>query len=140
MAASHPVIAIPLADRAMKSSATPKGDGCKSCKKPHKESMKNAQRTPQRLAITLRLDPVKFKKLEMLARAENRTPTNYVETVVLRDLEAREEAGRVITMFVPQDASDITPGVLLRAEGESDERYAERSLLMDKLFAIPDTD
>jgi hypothetical protein len=106
--------------------------------------MKNAQRTqgraPQRLALTLRLDPVKFKKLEMLARADNRTPTNYVETVLLRDMEAREEAARAITMFVPQDASDITPGVLLRAEGESDERYAERSVLMDKLFAIPDTE
>jgi hypothetical protein len=47
---------------------------------------------------------------------------------------------RVITMFAPQDASEVTPGVLLRAEGESDERYAERSVLMDKLSAIPDAE
>jgi hypothetical protein len=113
--------------------------------------MANAQRTSQRrtassdprspkLPITLRLDPVTFKKLEQLARAENRTPTNYVETAVLRDIEAKEEAARVITMFVPKEAADLIPGALLRTAGESDERYAERSELMDKLFAISDTE
>jgi hypothetical protein len=89
-------------------------------------------------AISLRLDPVRYRRLELLAQAENRTPTNYVETVVLRDMEAKEEAARVITMFVPQEAADLVPGPLMRTEGESDERYAERSALMEKLFAIPD--
>lgn len=91
-------------------------------------------------AITLRLDPAKFRRLELLARAENRSPTNYVETAILRDMEAKEEAARVITMFVPKEATDLVPGALLRTEGESDERYAERSALMDKLFAIPDAE
>lgn len=90
-------------------------------------------------AITLRLDPAKFRRLELLARAENRTPTNYVETAILRDMDAKEEAARVITMFVPQDAA-IRPGALMRTEGESDERYTERSALMDKLFAVPDAE
>lgn len=91
-------------------------------------------------AITLRLDPVKFRRLELLARAENRSPTNYVETTILRDMEAKEEASRVITMLVPKEAADVVPGTLVRTEGESDERYAERSALMDKLFAIPDAE
>lgn len=91
-------------------------------------------------AITLRLDPVKFRQLELLAQAENRTPTNYVETALLRDMESKEEAARVITMFVPQEAAELVPGALMRTEGESDERYAERSTLMDKLFAVPDAE
>lgn len=91
-------------------------------------------------AITLRLDPAKFRRLEILAQAENRTLTNYVETAVLRDMEAKEEAARVITMFVPEEAAAFLPGALVRTEGESDERYAERSTLMDKLFAVPDAE
>ncbi len=91
-------------------------------------------------AITLRLDPAKFRQLELLARAENRTPTNYVETALLRDMEAKEEAARVITMFVPKEAAELEPGPLTRTEGESNERYAERSVLMDKLFAVPDAE
>lgn len=91
-------------------------------------------------AITLRLDPAKFRRLELLAQAENRTPTNYVETAVLRDMEAKEKAARVITMLVPKEAAELLPGALMRTEGESDERYAERSTLMDKLFAVPDSE
>ncbi len=91
-------------------------------------------------AITLRLDPAKFRRLELLAQAENRTPTNYVETAVLRDMEAKEEAARVITMFVPEEAAMLVPGTLVRTEGEPDERCAERSTLMDKLFAVPDAE
>ena len=94
-------------------------------------------RSGTKIAVTLRLDADRFKRLEVLARAENRSVTNFVETAVLRDLEAKEEAARVITMFVPPEAAALTPGKLLRTEGESDERYAERSALMDRLFTIP---
>jgi len=97
-------------------------------------------RSPGKVALTLRLDPEKFRKLELLARAENRTPTNYVETAVLRDMAAKEEAAGVIAMFVPDEAGGLRPGVLSRSEDESDERYAERSALMDRLFAIPDAE
>jgi hypothetical protein len=97
----------------------------------------SANRTGMKIPVTLRLDAERFKRLQILARAENRTVTNFVETAVLRDMEAKEEAARVITMFVPPEAAALTPGKLLRTEGESDERYAERSALMDRLFAIP---
>ncbi len=55
-------------------------------------------------------------------------------------MEAKEGVARVITMFVSKEAAALDPGVLMRTEGESDERYAERSKLMDKLFAIPDAE
>lgn len=106
-------------------------------RKPRDRAASSDQRTAKQ-AITLRLDQAQFRRLERLARAENRTPTNYVETAVLRDMEAKEEAARVITMFVAEEAAGLIPGALLRTEGESDERYAERSAVMDKLFAIPD--
>lgn len=97
-------------------------------------------RNAARQAITLRLDPEQFRRLESLARAENRTPTNYVETAVLRDMAAKEETTRVITMFVAADAAGLVPGPLARTQGESDERYLERSALTDRLFAIPDAE
>ncbi len=94
----------------------------------------------RKVPITLRIDETRFRKLALLAEAENRTPTNYVETALLRDMAAREEAARVITMFVPPEAAELTAGPLLRSEGESDERYAERSALFDRLFDIPDSE
>jgi hypothetical protein len=97
-------------------------------------------RKGRKVAITLRIDEARFKKLARLAESENRTPENYAEAALLRDLAAKEEDVRVITMIVPPEAAGITPGPLLRSEGESDERYAERSLLFDQLFAIPDSD
>ena len=45
----------------------------------------------------------------------------------------------VMTMIVPEDAAAIFPGVLLKTEGESAERYSERTALMDRLFAVADT-
>jgi hypothetical protein len=97
-------------------------------------------RKGRKVPITLRIDEDRFEKLSLLAEAENRTPANYAETALLRDMAAKEEAARVITMLVPPEAASTTPGMLLRSEGESDDRYAERSLLFDRLFAIPDCD
>lgn len=90
-------------------------------------------------AITLRLGPDTYRRLRLVASAENRKPTNYVETLLLRDLAQREEASRVLTMLVPDDAAVITPGPLLRTEGDDDARHAEREVLFDRLFALPDS-
>ena len=43
-------------------------------------------------AISLRLDPVRYRRLELLAQAENRTPTNYVETVLKRAIDTAASA------------------------------------------------
>jgi hypothetical protein len=89
-------------------------------------------------AITLRLDPGSFGRLAAVASAENRTPTNYVETLVLRDLEAKDEANRVITVYAAPETARLVPGALERTEGETDERYAQRKRLVAELMSIPD--
>jgi predicted transcriptional regulator len=96
------------------------------------------QTTEPRKAIAVRLDARQFRRLEALARAAHRTPTNLPEAAVLRDLDARNETARPISMFVADDAEALLPGTLGCSEGESDERYRERSALMDRLFALPD--
>jgi predicted transcriptional regulator len=91
-----------------------------------------------KVAITLRLDAARVRQLQAIAEAENRSLTNYVETALLRDLARREEADRVITMYVPEGAStSIRPEDVVRAEGESDEEYAERQALTVELWSIP---
>jgi predicted transcriptional regulator len=92
-----------------------------------------------KVAITLRLDADAARRLLAIAEAENRSLTNYVETALLRDLSRREEAERVITMYVAPGAStSIRPEDVVRAEGESDDAYAERQALTVELWSIPD--
>jgi hypothetical protein len=96
-------------------------------------------RQPAKVAITLRLDAERARRLEAIAQAENRSLTNYVETALLRELARREEAERVITMYVaPGTSTSIRPEDVIRAEGESDEAYAERQALAVELWSIPD--
>lgn len=91
-----------------------------------------------KVAITVRLDADRVRRLQAVAEAENRTLTNYVETSLLRDLARREEADRIITMYVPEGAStSIRPEDVVRADGESDEEYAERQALAVALWTIP---
>ena len=92
-----------------------------------------------KVAITVRLDAARVRQLQAGAEAENRTLTNYVETALLRDLARREEADRVITMYVaPGVSTSIRPEDVVRVEGESDEEYAERQALTVELWSIPD--
>jgi hypothetical protein len=92
-----------------------------------------------KVAVTLRLDPDRVARLQAIAEAENRSLTNYVETALLRDLARREEAGRVITMYVaPGLSTGIRPEDVVRAEGESDHDYAARQGLALELWSIPD--
>lgn len=89
-------------------------------------------------AITLRLDSASFRRLATIASAENRTPTNYVETLVLRDLEAKDEANRVISVYEAPETANLVPGQLERTDGETDERFLQRKRLVDELMSIPD--
>ena len=91
-----------------------------------------------KVAITLRLDAEAARRLQAIAEAENRSLTNYVETALLRDIARREEADRVITMYVaPGTSTSIRPEDVVRPEGESDEDYAERQALALELWSIP---
>lgn len=92
-----------------------------------------------KVAVTLRLDAERVRRLQALAEAENRTLTNYVETALLRDLSRQEEADRVITMHLAPGASaHIRREDVVRAAGETDEEYAERQALTVELWSIVD--
>jgi hypothetical protein len=71
--------------------------------------------------------------------AENRSSTNYVETPVLRETQARSEDHRILRMRIAPEAVDPDPGPLLRGENESDQRHAARRALFDELLGLPDT-
>jgi hypothetical protein len=90
--------------------------------------------------LTLRLAPEPFRQLALLAAAENRSPANHVETLVLRELQARSEDRRVFRVHVAPEAVDLDPVPLLRDEGESDQRHVARKALFDELLGLPDTD
>jgi hypothetical protein len=91
-------------------------------------------------ALTLRLDAEQYERLRAAARAENRSPTNYVETLLLRDLAAKDDGGRILRMYVAPETKDMTPGEVERIVGESDEEYAERRKLFRELMSLPDED
>jgi len=98
------------------------------------------QKTPKKVAITLRLEAANARRLQAIAQDENRTLTNYVETVLLRDLLARDEADRVITVFAaPDTSSRIKPDDVIRGEGESDAAYERRQAVAVELWSIPDS-
>lgn len=96
-------------------------------------------RSHGKVAVTVRLDGDLARRLEAIANAENRSLTNFVETALLRDLSQREEAERVITMYVAPGVSDtMRPEDVIREEDETDEDYAARQRLMVELWSIPD--
>jgi hypothetical protein len=98
-----------------------------------------ARHQPTKVAITLRLDADRARRLQAIANAENRSLTNYVETALLRELALREEAERVITMYVaPGTSPNIRAEDVIRADGETDEDYAARQALALDLWSIPD--
>lgn len=106
---------------------------------PPRRSLPGSGEPRAKIAITLRLDADAARRLQAIAEAENRSLTNYAETALLRDLSRRDEAERVITMYVaPGVPASINPEDIIRGEGESDEAYAERQALMLELWSIPD--
>jgi hypothetical protein len=107
---------------------------------PTPRSREGANKTGGKVAITLRLDADRARRLQAIAEAENRTLTNYVETALLRDLARHEEADRVITMYVaPGTSASIRPEDVVRVEGESNEEYTESQALTVELWSISDT-
>ncbi len=94
-----------------------------------------------KMAVTVRLDPLRVQQLQAAAEAENRTLTNYVETALIRDLVLRDEASRVIAMHAaPGTSPQIDPADILRTNGETDQAYAKRQSLLTELWAVPDSD
>lgn len=94
--------------------------------------------TVHKAAITLRLDAAVFQRLKLVAAEENRTPTNLVETVLLRELRARDEARRVLTVAIAPELAGVEAGELIRGENEDDAEYARRQAVFSELLAVSD--
>jgi len=103
-------------------------------------SLETVTRGREKIAVTVLLDPESFRALEAVAEAESLSTSEMALSAVIRDLEARQEVARGVSMFVAAEALGLAPGPLVRTEGESDERFAQRSALMDQLFAMPDAE
>ncbi len=69
-----------------------------------------------------------------IARMEHSSAAAYIEGLVERDLQAREEASRVIQIHVAAGLPDRPTGKVTRAEGEALADYEARSSLLDSLF------
>src|ERR1700733_10134041 len=80
-----------------------------------------------RTGITVRLDPDVRDRVQRIAAHEHRSVAAYVQMLIERDLHARDEAERVIHVFVAPELEGVPPGILVREDGETDERYAERA-------------
>jgi hypothetical protein len=80
-----------------------------------------------RPGITVRLDPEVRDRIQRIAAHEHRSIAGYVQLLIERDLHARDEAERVIHVFIAPELENEPPGTLVRKEGESDASYAERA-------------
>jgi hypothetical protein len=79
-----------------------------------------------------------MRRLVTAAQSEHRTPDELATAIVQQRLAAREAARSLITVVSAPELEGTTPGILIRSEGESDERYAVRAALFAELFAIAD--
>jgi hypothetical protein len=80
-----------------------------------------------RTGITVRLAPDIRDRIQRIAAHEHRSIAGYVQMLIERDLHARDEAKRVIHVFIAPELEGEPPGTLVREDGETDARYAERA-------------
>lgn len=95
--------------------------------------MPRTKRT-SRTGVTVRLAPALHARLQRIARAEHRSVSAVLERLVERELRARDEAERVIRVYVAPELAGQPQGDILRRDGESDDAYAERSAILQALF------
>jgi hypothetical protein len=89
---------------------------------------------PPRTGITVRLDPTTRDRVQRIAAFEHRSVAGYIHMLIDRDLQARDEAERVVHVFVAPELADTQLGTVGREEGESEEDYARRAAALDTLF------
>lgn len=89
---------------------------------------------PARTGVTVRLDPEAHERLHRIAKFEHRSVAAYLEMLVEREIAARDEAERVITVHVAPELAGQPFGDPDRRAGESDKSYASRKKTIDTLF------
>jgi len=87
-----------------------------------------------RPGVTVRLDPGIHDRIHRIAAAEHRSISAYLQMLIDQDLRARDEAERIVRVYEAPELDGEPPGELIREDGESDERYAERDRVLSHLF------
>lgn len=86
-------------------------------------------------AFTMRFQPDVAEFVQNRARAENRSVTNYVETLLLREKERVAETEERLTVRADPDLLREEGHRLVREDDETDEEYAARSVLFGALLS-----
>jgi len=73
-------------------------------------------------------------RVQQIAAAEHRSVAGNVQMLIERDVNAHEEAKRVVHVFVARELRDAPLGTVAREEGKTDEEYARRAWALDTLF------
>ena len=95
-----------------------------------------------RTGVTVRL-PAEIKdRVQFIAAAEHRSVAGYIESLIEQDLRAREEAERVVYVFVTPELEGKAFGSVVREDDEDDEGYTRRAealrILLGGRKAVPD--
>ena len=85
-------------------------------------------------AFTMRFQPDLAEFVQTRARAENRSVTNYVETLLLREKARVEEVEGRLTIQADPALLCEEGHRLMRDDEETDEEYAARNVLFDVLL------
>jgi hypothetical protein len=83
--------------------------------------------TQSRTGITVRLPPDMRDRIQHIAATEHRSIAGYLQSLIERDLQARDEAERIIHVFTVPELQGDPPGTLVREAGETEDRYARRA-------------
>jgi predicted transcriptional regulator len=95
--------------------------------------MKNSSRAAAS-GITVRFSAPMRDRIARIAREEHRSAAAYIQQLVERDLQTREEAERVIRLYVAPGLPEAPAGQVAPEEGETTERHEHRSATLDALF------
>jgi hypothetical protein len=85
-------------------------------------------------AFTMRFRPEVAEFVQSRAHVENRSVTNYVETLLLREKARVEETEGRLTVQADPERLREEGHRLVRDDDETDDEYAARSTLFDALL------
>lgn len=85
---------------------------------------------PMRQSVTLRLDPSLLKAARSKAAGDNRTLTNYIETLMRRDLQIADEEP-ILEVIAPPD---IRNSVAVPLPGETQQECQRRDAIFNAVL------
>jgi predicted CopG family antitoxin len=92
------------------------------------------QTADHKSGLTVRLAPEAHRRLVEFAAAEKRSVSAFLERLVEREIAAREEAERVIRVYIAPELVGKPFGDLIREKHETDAAFARRQATMNTLF------